>query len=199
MTMVATMTMTTKHSHATAVRRLGLLGGESSGKTSLARALADELCTVWVPEYGRQRWEELRETLSVDELVQGARTQVALEDAQAATALANAMQWLICDTTPLTTLQYCLYDHGHAPAELHALARRRYDGLVVCEPDFKFVQDGARRDDGFRASQHAWTLAQLAATNTAYVTVGGPLQDRVRQLVHHLSQLSAEPVTHGHS
>ena len=194
-----TMAMTMKQSRGSAVRRLGLLGGESSGKTSLARALADELGTAWVPEYGRQRWEELRETLSVDELVKVARTQVALEDALEDAALANASRWLICDTTPLTTLQYCLYDHGHAPAELHALARRRYDVLVVCEPDFKFVQDGARRDDSFRASQHAWTLAQLAASGTGYVTVHGPLKDRVRQLVHHLSQLSAEPVAHGHS
>ncbi|MFN5157877.1 MAG: AAA family ATPase, partial [Betaproteobacteria bacterium] len=52
-----------------AVRRLALLGGESSGKTTLARALAGALHTSWVPEYGRQRWEELRETLSLAELV----------------------------------------------------------------------------------------------------------------------------------
>ena len=51
------------------VRRLALLGGESTGKTTLARALAEYLHTAWVPEYGRQRWEELRVTLSVEELV----------------------------------------------------------------------------------------------------------------------------------
>jgi hypothetical protein len=50
---------------------MALLGGESSGKTTLARALAQSLGTTWVPEYGRQRWEELRITLSVDELVAG--------------------------------------------------------------------------------------------------------------------------------
>jgi nicotinamide riboside kinase len=44
------------------VRRIALLGGESSGKTTLARALAQSLGTSWVPEYGRQRWEELRIT-----------------------------------------------------------------------------------------------------------------------------------------
>lgn len=51
-----------------AVRRLALLGGESGGKTTLARALAAALRTGWVPEYGRQRWQELRETLSLAEL-----------------------------------------------------------------------------------------------------------------------------------
>ncbi|MDP3615664.1 MAG: ATP-binding protein, partial [Rubrivivax sp.] len=129
------------------VRRIALLGGESSGKTTLARALAGHLGTVWVPEYGRQLWEERRQTLAVDELLHVARTQMAWENDHAT----RAKGWLVCDTTPLTTLQYCLHDHGQAPAELHALAQRRYDLTVLCLPDFDFVQDGCRRDDAYRA------------------------------------------------
>lgn len=161
-----------------AVRRIALLGGESSGKTTLARALAETLATTWVPEYGRQRWEELRITLSVDELVAVARRQIALEEA----ALAQASHWLVCDTTPLTTLQYCLHDHHLAPAELQALARRPYDLSVVCQPDFDFVQDGCRRDDGFRRQQHAWTLERLARQGVEPLIVGGALPDRVAQV-----------------
>lgn len=160
---------------AAPIRRLALLGGESSGKTTLARALAQALGSVWVPEYGRQRWEELRETLSVDELLHVARTQVAWEEEHAT----RACGWLVCDTTPLTTLQYCLHDHGRAPAELWALAQRPYDLTVLCLPDFGFVQDGCRRDDGFRAEQHAWTLQQLAAQGVQPLAVGGSLLQRV--------------------
>lgn len=167
-----------------AVRRIALLGGESSGKTTLARALADALATTWVPEYGRQRWEELRITLSVDELVSVARRQIAMEEA----ALAQARQWLVCDTTPLTTLQYCLHDHHQAPAELQALARRPYDLSVVCLPDFAFVQDGCRRDDGFRRQQHAWTLERLARQGVRPLIVGGTLADRVAQVRQGLAQ-----------
>ncbi len=159
-------------------RRLALLGGESSGKTTLARALAQSLGTTWVPEYGRQRWEELRITLSVDELVAVARRQIVLEDE----AQLRANRWLVCDTTPLTTLQYCLHDHQQAPAELQALARRHYDLSVVCLPDFDFVQDGCRRDDEFRAQQHAWTLDRLARQGVQPLIVGGPLTDRVAQV-----------------
>lgn len=165
-----------------AVRRLALMGGESSGKTTLARALAEALGTVWVPEYGRQRWEELRETLSVAELVAVARRQVALEDE----AALNAPGWLVCDTTPLTTLQYCLHDHGLAPAELQTLARRHYDLTVVCEPDFEFVQDGCRRDDGFRSRQHAWTVQQLTAMDARWLAVHGPVASRVVQVLQAL-------------
>lgn len=166
-------------------RRLALLGGESSGKTTLAMALAEQLQIAWVPEYGRQLWEEVRHTLDVAELLHVARHQVELEDAAAA---AQGAGWIVCDTTPLTTLQYCLHDHGHAPPELQALAHRPYDLTVVCVPDFDFVQDGCRRDDGFRAAQHAWTLAQLQAQRVPCLAVHGSVAARVAQV---LAQLAA--------
>jgi HTH-type transcriptional regulator, transcriptional repressor of NAD biosynthesis genes len=168
------------------VPRLALLGGESSGKTTLAKQLAQSLHSVWVPEYGRELWEALRRTLTVDELVAVARKQVALEDEYSA----RAAGWLVCDTTPLTTLQYCLHDHGHAPAELLALARRPYALTLVCEPDFGFVQDGCRRDDGFRAAQHAWTMAQLAAQRVPWLSVGGPPAQRLQTALQALRPMT---------
>ena len=41
-----------------------------------------------------------------------------------------------------------------AEADLR-LAARRYDALVLCRPDFPFVQDGTRRDGDFRDRQSA--------------------------------------------
>lgn len=171
-------------------RRVALLGGESSGKTTLARSLAATLGTVWVPEYGRELWEAVRRTLTADELVQVARTQVAWEDEHAARAQVQATGWLVCDTTPLTTLQYCLHDHGRAPPELQALARRPYDVTVLCQPDFDFVQDGCRRDDGFRAAQHAWTLARLADRGVSPLVVRGSADARLAQVLAHLAHLA---------
>jgi NadR type nicotinamide-nucleotide adenylyltransferase len=170
------------------VRRLALLGGESTGKTTLARALAEQLHTAWVPEYGRQRWEELRETLSVDELVAVARRQIEWED-QAAAFIDTPGSWLICDTTPLTTLQYGLHDHGQVPEELHEMARRRYDAVVLCEADFDFVQDGCRRDDGFRNAQQAWTLARLDEMGVSCLRVRGSPAERVAQVLQMLGRL----------
>ena len=171
------------------VRRLALLGGESTGKTSLALALAEHLHTAWVPEYGRQRWEELRVTLSVDELVAVARRQIEWEELASA-YIDTPGSWLICDTSPLTTLQYCVHDHGGAPPALHAMARRVYDAVVVCEPDFDFVQDGCRRDDGFRNAQHVWTVARLAEMGVPALHVRGPVAQRVARVLQHLQALT---------
>jgi HTH-type transcriptional regulator, transcriptional repressor of NAD biosynthesis genes len=168
------------------VRRLALLGGESSGKTTLATALAAALHTVWVPEYGRALWERLRRTLTVDELAHVAQQQIEDEDRLAQ----RAHDWLICDTTPLTTLQYCLHDHGDAPATLRAMAQRRYDLVVLCDADFDFVQDGCRRDDAFRAEQQAWTVAQLAQLGQAFVRVAGPVTLRVQAVLQHIQLAS---------
>ncbi len=171
----------------TPVRRLALLGGESSGKTTLAIALAEALHTVWVPEYGRQLWEQLRQTLDVAQLLHVAQRQVQLEDR----AALQARGWLVCDTTPLTTLQYCLHDHGWAPPELHALARRQYDLQVLCMPDFGFVQDGCRRNDGFRQQQHQWALQQLAAQGVQTLQVHGSVQQRLQQVLQAQAPLTA--------
>jgi hypothetical protein len=86
---------------AEAVRRMALLGGESSGKTTLARALAQSLGTTWVPEYGRQRWEELRITLSVDELVAVARRQIA-----------DGRRSALASSPPLAGLRHHAADHA---------------------------------------------------------------------------------------
>lgn len=170
------------------MKRLCLLGGESSGKTTLARALAHTLHTLWVPEYGRQRWEELRVTLGVDELVRVARRQIELEDDYAL----RAQGWLICDTSPLTTLQYCLADHHRAPAALRQMAQRRYDLAVLCLPDFEFVQDGCRRDDNFRLQQHAWTAKQLVHLGLPTLQVGGAPAQRLQQVLQHLEGGTAD-------
>lgn len=167
------------------VRRVVLLGGESTGKTTLAAALAARLHTTWVAEYGRERWDELGGQLAEPDLLHIAQEQVRREDA----AAALASGWLVCDTSPLTTLGYSGWMYGRADPALAALAQRRYDAVLLCLPDFAFVQDGTRRDEAFRQQQQAWYLAQLARTDTPCLTLGGPLADRLHTAAQWLQAL----------
>lgn len=164
--------------YATFIQRIGILGGESTGKSTLAAALASELSTTHVAEYGRELWEERGGELAFDDLLAIAREQVRREDA----ALRNpaTCRFLICDTTPLTTLFYSHELFGKAAPELETLARREYHHLFLCANDFPFDQDGTRRDDAFRSKGQAWYREQLRQQH--YTTLAGSMASRISRV-----------------
>jgi HTH-type transcriptional repressor of NAD biosynthesis genes len=162
--------------YASFVERVCLLGGESSGKTTLAAALAEACGTVWVPEYGRRLWDEKNGALTLADMPTIAERQVADEEE----ATSRATRWLFCDTSPLTTLFYSREMFGQAEPRLEELSRRPYHHTLLLAPDFPFVQDGTRRDDGFRARQHAWYLEALAGT--PHLVVSGRMDERIDQV-----------------
>lgn len=161
------------------IPRVALLGGESSGKTTLAKALAAHLNTVWVPEYGREAWDALNGELSSRALVNIAVEQVRRE--RVAAEQPN-VPVVICDTTPLTTMFYHeqMFPDLEVPARLKMLARRFYDLTVICTNDIPFEQDGTRRDVQFRSVGYQWYRLH---TNDALL-VSGTVGERTAQVAH---------------
>jgi HTH-type transcriptional repressor of NAD biosynthesis genes len=161
------------------VARICLLGGESTGKTILAQALAAALGEPWVPEYGRERWEERGGRLAVADLADIGREQVRREEV--ASLVAN--RFVVCDTSPLTTLFYSLDLFGRAAPGLEALAMRTYDLVVLCGAEFGFVQDGTRRDSAFREKGQGWYREALAARGMGWIEVTGAVPQRLDRLL----------------
>ena len=164
--------------YASFVERVVCLGGESSGKSTLAEALARQFRSLHAPEFGREWWVERGGHLELDDLPFIARTQVHREQRLAE----QANRYLFCDTSPLTTLFYCLDQFGQAPAELVSLAERSYALTVLCAPDFEFVQDGTRREPEFRLKQHEWYVRQLQQRGLPYLEVHGDIEARIAQV-----------------
>lgn len=161
--------------YASFIERVCILGGESSGKTTLAKALAKRLNTRWVAEYGRELWDNRSGILQLEDMLHIARVQVQRENELARTA----SQFLICDTSPLTTLLYSRVMFNESDEELELLARRYYAHVFVCAPDFNFVQDGTRRDNDFRMYQHNWYLTVLNTRGIHYVLLEGSPEARL--------------------
>jgi len=169
------------------VRRVGLIGGESTGKTTLAAELADTLSTCWVPEYGRELWERKGGSLDFGDLLAIAREQVAREDE----AAAKANGWLICDTTPLVTAFYSEAMFGRVDPALSSLSQRRYAHLFLCADDFAFVQDGTRRDAAFRRRQNEWYAGQLRLSRVPYNILAGSHARRLSLALRYVGKVES--------
>lgn len=159
------------------VQRVCLLGGESSGKSTLAKALGQEFTTSHVAEYGRELWNSRSGALVFGDMQRIAEVQIEREEASAL----RSNRFLFCDTSPLTTLFYSNQMFGKAEPTLERLAERHYDFTILCAPDFSFVQDGTRQPETFRMSQHEWYLNELAKRGIAYRLVTGSLEARIAQ------------------
>lgn len=170
--------------YASFVKRICILGGESSGKSTLARLLAERFETVFVPEYGRELWEAKKRKLVYEEMLIMARRQI--EQEQSATRRAN--QYVFCDTSPLSALFYSLALFERADPELEALSLRPYDLHALCSPDIKFVQDGTRRNADFRQRQHDWYLERLPRLGIPYLLAQGSPEARTDQIAAHLEE-----------
>jgi NadR type nicotinamide-nucleotide adenylyltransferase len=163
---------------ASLVRRIVFLGGESTGKSLLSAALARELETEGVPEYGRELWEERKGSLEFADMVRIAREQLRREEV----ALTRARAFVFCDTSPLTTLFYSRDLFGRADPELVKAANHRYDITVLCAADFPHVQDGTRRGPIFTSHQQTWYETELRARGVPFLVARGSLNERVEML-----------------
>lgn len=170
--------------YADFVERILLLGGESTGKSSLAAALAQVLGSVHVAEFGREHWLAKDGALEYHDLLHIGRTQVERENA----AAEGANRYLVCDTSPLTTLFYSGAMFGCAEPELQRLAERPYQHIFLCADDFPFVQDGTRQDDSFRRRQQAWYRDELQRRGWVYHELCGSLAERVAQALEILQR-----------
>lgn len=163
------------------VKRICLLGAESTGKTTMARALAEHYATVAVPEVGRGWTEAGRGDPDApwqsEEFLQIARMQRWLEDDLAK----QANRILVCDTDAETTAAFHeLYLNRPAPDELAELAaHEHYDLYLLCDASTPFVQDGYRVDGDHRQQMHARYRAFLDARGASYVELTGSHNDRL--------------------
>jgi HTH-type transcriptional regulator, transcriptional repressor of NAD biosynthesis genes len=161
------------------VKRVCLLGAESTGKTTLARALAESYATAWNPEYGRA-YTELRPDpeapWTTDEFTHIARVQCWYEDCLAGTA----QRLIFCDTDAFTTELFhevYLLEPTHAFADL---VQRPYDLFLVCGLDVPWRHDGIREFDEQRHWMHERYLERARASGTPWVLLEGPHDERLR-------------------
>jgi HTH-type transcriptional repressor of NAD biosynthesis genes len=167
---------------ASFIKKAVFLGGESTGKTTLAKAVARRLGAQFVPEYGREIWEQKDGALVFEDMLHIAQTQIERERVLAL----QSTEWLFCDTSPLTTAFYSQSMFGKTSPKLEILSNRPYDITFLCNPDFRFVQDGTRQGVEFRERQHEWYVKALKDKNINFTELKGPLEKRIKAVLNSL-------------
>lgn len=180
---------------AALARRVVVIGAESTGKTTLAQALAESLGTVWVPEYGRTYWEGRRyladQRWDTGEFGHIAAAQRLLE-ADLARRAAHGV--VISDTDALVTAVWAERYLGSPVPDLEAqLAEGRPDLYLLCSPDFAWVQDGTRESNHRRDWMHRAMAERARATGTPVVALTGPPEQRLGQAVEVVRPLTVFP------
>jgi NadR type nicotinamide-nucleotide adenylyltransferase len=162
--------------------RIAILGAESTGKSTLAPALAARYGTLWVPEYLREFVDAMGRVPFEADQPRIARTQRAREDAMARDPCVQGL--LFCDTAPLMTAVYSRVYWGRVPPDLLALeAAHDYALTLVAGLDLPWVPDGLQREsEEVRRQVHACLLDVLRERGIPFTLVEGDLMQRVRQV-----------------
>jgi NadR type nicotinamide-nucleotide adenylyltransferase len=177
-------------------RRVVVFGPESTGKTTLARRLAEHYRTVWVPEWARSHLDPQGGACRESDIERIALGQAASED----TLARLAERVLICDTDTLTTTIWSEVYFSRVPNWVAALAaRRRHDLYLLCDIDVPWVSDGQRDMPHRREEFLARCRAALERHGRPYVLVQGGWDERFRTAVTAIDRLlgplaSAPPV-----
>lgn len=163
--------------------RIVVLGAESTGSTTLAAALAAELGTLWVPEYGRELSETREGGLDApwrsDEFDLVVDRQIAWED-EALRRVPTPV--LVCDTDVLATALWHERYVGFVADRLHARAAAHPPALYVLTGDeIPFVQDGMRDGEHIRADMQERFREVLAAQSVPWLEVRGSVAERLAQ------------------
>ena len=155
------------------VKRVCLLGAESTGKTTLAGALAAHFDTAWNPEYGRPYTQIGRPhdaPWTSSEFTHIARIQCWYEDFLA--TLAHRV--LFTDTDAFTTAVFHEVYLGRPATGFDELVARPYHLFVVCGLDTPWQHDGVREFEAQRRWMHERYLAHVRASGSPWLLVEGP-------------------------
>ena len=122
--------------------KVGIIGPESSGKSSLARYLSKRYDATYVPEYAREYIERKgTQDVSFDELCAIARHQI--EEIKAVSGQPSAVSFF--DTELIVTKVWFDYAFGRVPEWLdEAIKRYPMDVYLLTAPDIPWQPDPAR-------------------------------------------------------
>jgi NadR type nicotinamide-nucleotide adenylyltransferase len=135
------------------IKKIVVIGPESTGKSTLCKQLAEHYETAWCPEYAREFLLSNGKNYDFDDLLTIAKGQLTLEDEYTAAMEKNPLPLLedggsiplFIDTDMYVMKVWCefVFEKCH-PFILNEIINRKYDLYLLCNVDIPWVKDELR-------------------------------------------------------
>ena len=177
-------------------KRIAILGPESTGKSTLAAALADYFHEPLVPEVAREYLEKLPRSYAFEDLLQIGVQQMQLEDKLAGEAKSH----LFCDTDLRVIQVWSLHRFGKIdPWVLEELERRTYDLILLCAPDLPWRADPLREYPELEIREQFFEqyLQLTKRSGFPYQIIAGDAPERLRAAIEAINLIESDDYLSG--
>jgi len=155
------------------IKRIAIMGPESTGKSTLSKKLSTYFKTVFVPEYGRYVYENNGNKISIDDFIPISEGRQSLED----WLITKANKVIFCDTEDITTYIFSkmFFEKEYKSKEFWFLdkMKNKFDLYILMKPECKAVQDGTRSFLEERWEHYEEIKKELTKQGCNYIEVGG--------------------------
>ncbi|MEO6730445.1 MAG: ATP-binding protein [Ferruginibacter sp.] len=180
------------------IKKIVILGPESTGKTTLCTQLAEHYKTLWVKEYAREFLITNGTHYTFDNLLEIAQGQLALEDVamlQLETSLVSgkaSSKVLIIDTNMYVLKVWCEFVFGKAHQWiLDKIVERKYDLYLLCDIDLPWIKDELREYPDLQTRQKLYHIYKNLLVNQTvpWVTVNGNYEERLKKAIEAVNEI----------
>ena len=168
------------------LKKIVIIGPESTGKSSLCQGLAGHYNCLWVPEYAREYLVANGPVYAFEDLLSIARGQLHLEDRLTAAAIQAGHDRIFIDTDLYVMKVWSEFVFDRCdPWILGQIAARRYDAYLLCRTDLPWVKDDLREYPDLISRERLFHMYRdcLINQSTPWTEIGGLDEQRLQTAI----------------
>lgn len=174
------------------IKKIAIIGPESTGKTTLCHQLARHFKTSYVPEFAREHLDKHGSGYSYEDLYTIALGQINAEEDQIQTILSNSSQLLFIDTDLNVIKIWSEFVFNKCDNRiLTAIANAEYDLYFLCDIDQPWSYDHLREnaDPETRDKIFHYYKETLCSQHIPWVSISGDYPLRLETAIRAIEQL----------
>lgn len=176
------------------IKKVVVIGPESTGKSTLCEQLAGYYSTAWVPEYAREYLLKNGTSYTYDDLLIIAKGQVALEEKHISSFDPGPEKHslLFVDTDLYVMKVWSEYVFGKChPWILDQIAERQYHLYLLCDTDLPWVKDELREYPDLESRRELYHIYKDILVNQAvpWINISGNYEHRLQKAVKAVNEM----------